>query len=217
MNEDIYLANGNEKGRIDKWSKDSNRILFVKKLFEHCTSLFIVQNTILYCSMRDAHRIDQTFLDNPTNTSYLVAGTGTPGSAVNELKEPFGIFVETNLNLYVADANNNRIVFYRPGQSLGVILAGNGTPQNLLLDFPTDVILDADKFLYIVDSNHHRIIRFKDTQFYCIIGCTGSLGSQPNQLNKPFSIRFDSYGNLYVSDEYNGRVQKFLLTFNSPS
>ena len=118
------------------------------------------------------------------------------------------------LNLYVADGENNRIVRFQLNDTMGVVVAESNTSTGLVLKHPTDVLLDADDFLYIVDNDNHRIIRLKDDQYHCIIGCIDKRGSSSNELNKPIAIQFDSYGNLYVSDEFNHRIQKFFLASN---
>jgi hypothetical protein len=40
-------------------------------------------------------------------------------------------------------------------------------------------------------------------------------GSAANQLSMPRHLSFDSYGNIFVVDGYNNRIQKFLLATNS--
>ncbi len=45
----------------------------------------------------------------------------------------------------------------------------------------------------------------------CIVGCTGTTGTDANQLFQPRDLKFDQYGNLYVSDQGNNRVQKFII------
>lgn len=45
----------------------------------------------------------------------------------------------------------------------------------------------------------------------CVVGCTGTVGTADDQLNLPRDLKFDKYGNLYVSDQGNNRVQKFML------
>jgi hypothetical protein len=215
VNEDIYFENGNEKGRIDKWPKASNESFFVTRFLGHCFDLFIDVNNDLYCSIAMESRIDKVSLDSENNTAITVAGTGYPGSAANELSKPLGIFVDIHFNLYVADEENNRILLFRPEQTMGVVVAGLGIPTSLILNRPTDVILDADDFLYVADNENHRIIRLKDNQYQCIIGCTNQNGSAADELYKPYAIQFDSYGNLYVVDEFNHRIQKFSLAINS--
>ena len=93
-------------------------------------------------------------------------------------------------------------------------MAGRGTPNGLYLTFPTDVILDHDNYLYIAVNQNHRIVRVSSNDYQCLIGCSGGSGSASNQLHYAFSLRFDSYGNLYVAAEYNNRIQRLLLINN---
>ena len=37
----------------------------------------------------------------------------------------------------------------------------------------------------------------------------GSRGSEAGQFNEPLDIVLDGQGNIYVSDQFNNRVQKF--------
>jgi hypothetical protein len=215
MNGDIYFENGNEEDRIDKWASNSTSSIVVMKFSGHCRSLFVDINNTLYCSMTNNHRVVNASLDDKNATKITVAGTGSPGSKSNELDMPWGIFVNTNFDLYVADAVNNRIQLFRSGELNGTTVAGNGIPKNLRLKFPTDVILDADGYLYIADTHNHRVIRLRDGGFQCVIGCSGKRGSAPNELQYAYSIRFDSHGNLYIADEFNNRIQKFTVATGS--
>jgi hypothetical protein len=169
----------------------------------------------LYCSLHLEHRVVKMSLDGSNTTVITIAGTGLFGSASNQLRNPRGIFVDLNLNLYVADSQNDRIQFFRRGQLYGITVAGNGIPNNLYLNFSTDVILDADGFLYIADNKNSRIIRSGQNGFECIAGCTGKSGTASNELSTAYAMRLDSRGNLYVVDENNGRIQKFSLATNS--
>ncbi|CAF4652493.1 unnamed protein product [Rotaria sp. Silwood2] len=94
-------------------------------------------------------------------------------------------------------------------------MTGNRTSNNITLNKPTDVILDADGYLYIADSKNHRIIRSINDTYQCIVGCKSKQGSTNEDLIKPYSIHFDSYGNLFVADGYNSRIQKFTLIENN--
>lgn len=214
---EIYFENGSENGRIEKWSKDSNQSVFVVKFSGSCYDIFIDLNNTLYCCMKTLHQIDMVSLNNGANVPISVAGTGGWGSKANELSHPFAIFVDVNVDLYVADTGNHRILLFRPGETAGITVAGIGIPANLFLNLPTNVKLDAEKTIYIADNENHRIIRVKDNQFSCIIACSSLMGFAANLLHKPYALHFDSYGNLYVIDEFNNRIQKFNLTDNFAS
>ena len=202
-------------GRIDKWRMNGTNSEFVTTFNEDCYGLFIDINNALYCSSRYIHQVASTSLNDNNNTFIIVAGNTTSGSTSIQLSQPWGIFVNTDLKLYVADAGNSRIQRFQLGQQNGITVAGNGIPNNLFLNFPTDVILDADDYLFIADDGNYRIIRAGTSNYSCVAGCSGSNGSAPNQFHNAYSLRFDSRGNMYVADEYNYRIQKFKLATNS--
>jgi sugar lactone lactonase YvrE len=154
-------------------------------------------------------------LNDPVMTSVIVAGTGIEGPTSNELSGPVGIFVDVNLDLYVADCANDRIQLFQPEESNGITVAGSTSLYpTISLNCPSGIVLDAEKYLFIVDQDSQRIVGSSPNGFRCLVGCYGE-GSQSNQLNYPFSFSFDSSGNMFVSDQYNHRIQRFLLTENS--
>ncbi|CAF3440744.1 unnamed protein product [Rotaria sp. Silwood1] len=51
----------------------------------------------------------------------------------------------------------------------------------------------------------------------CIAGCSGTSGTGAKELNGPRDLRFDSEGNLYVSDQGNNRIQKYMIELTSPN
>ncbi|CAF4403518.1 unnamed protein product, partial [Adineta steineri] len=73
--------------------------------------------------------------------------------------------------------------------------------------------LDGDGYVFIVDNHNHRLIGSGRNGFRCIAACFG-YGSSSSQLYYPQSMSFDSYGNIFVTDQYNNRIQKFLLSSN---
>ncbi len=171
---------------------------------------------MLYCLLGQRHQVIAKELDFTTNRFSIVAGTGSADTALNTLNNPRGIFVDINLDLYVADCGNNRIQLFHSTKLTGITVVGNSSSNvTIALNCPTAIILDADKDLFIVDNGNNRIVRSGLRGFQCLVGCFGSTGSASNQLNNPWSISFDSYGNIFVTDQGNNRIQKFILSTDS--
>ena len=222
-NGDIYVDNGYQNGRVDKWIVENETWISVMNVTSSCFGLFIDIFENLYCSMAGNHRVD-TKWSNGTTT--IIAGTGFEGSESDMLDGPMGIFVDINLDLYVADQWNNRIQLFRLNQRNGITVAGKGSSSvTIELYRPTGTVLDGDQHLFIVDCFNHRIIGSDENGFRCIFGCSGSGGSMNDKLSYPYAMSFDSYGNIYVTDTSNHRIQKimknnicgkkfYLITFN---
>ncbi len=212
---DIYIDVSDSGGVVSKWTLTSTNGTPIMYACQTCSDLFVDISNNLYCSMSTSHQVVTQSLNNDSNTLKIVAGTGAPGSDFTMLNEPQGIFVDTNFDLYVADSANSRIQLFRPGQLNATTVAGSGSLNTTItLNYPTGIVLDADKYLFIVDSYNHRIVGSGPSGFQCIVGCNGG-GSTANQLLYPQSMAFDSYGNIFVIDRGNNRVQKFVLATNS--
>ena len=204
INGDIYVDNGANHGRIDKWIVENETWTTVMmNVTSSCYAIFIDIYESLYCSMFDKHRVDKKWLNGGT---VIVAG-----SELNTLNHPWGIFVDINLDLYVADSGNNRIQLFRRNQRSGTTVVGNGSSKFTIgLNSPTGVVLDGDRHIFIVDYGNHRIIGSDDYGFRCIFGC-----STNDELSFPQTMSFDSYGNIYVTDPNNHRIEKITLSKKS--
>ena len=215
INGDIYVDNGEVNGRVDKWSLNANSSVAVMNVTSRCMYLFVDINQTLYCANDYKHQVVKLSLTSGSNIPIIIAGNGTLGSLPHMLHLPNGIFVDRKFNLYVADYGNNRIQLFRSGQQNGITVVGNGALGTVTLHNPTGVILDADDYLFIVDHSNHRIIRSGPFGYSCLLGCASGSGVASKQLNYPWRLSFDSHGNLFVVDNGNNRIQKFLLTTNS--
>jgi hypothetical protein len=214
---DIYVDNGASNGRVDKWSVNANNSVPFMTVSSECYSIFIDLSDNLYCAVTFSHQISKKwFYDNAT-ASVMIAGTGGSGSAAYQLTWPAGVFVDVNFNLYVGDCGNNRIQMFALGQSNAITVVGNGAPGTITLNCPNAVALDANGYLFIGDTSNNRLIGSGPYGFRCLFGCTTTAGSASNQLYYPRAFSFDIYGNLYVVDEANSRIQKFILASNSCS
>ncbi|CAF0856137.1 unnamed protein product [Adineta steineri] len=214
---DIYVDNGISNRRVDKFSFNSNISTSVMSVPNMCTGIFVDISNTLYCSAYISHQVVKKWLNDNVLTSTIVAGTGTPGLTATMLDTPLGIFVDAQVNLYVADRNNDRIQMFPIGQLTGITLAGAGAPGTITLNQPNGITLDGNGYLFIADCQNNRIIGSGPYGFRCLFGCTSVAGSAPSQLNTPGTLRFDSYGNLFVADRFNHRVLKFILASKSCS
>jgi len=199
INGDIYVDNGANHGRIDKWIRENETWTSVMmNVTSTCYAIFLDIYESLYCSIFDNHRVHKKWLNG---TTIIVAG-----SELNTLNHPWGIFVDINLDLYVADFGNNRIQLFRRNQRNGITVAGSGSAKlTIELFHPTGIVLDGDRHLFVVDHGNNRIIGSDENGFRCI----------NDKLSSPVTMSFDSYGNIYVADRDNNRIKKISLSKKS--
>ncbi len=215
LNGNIYVDNGRSYNQVDMWTSNSTSGVAVMNVSGACYGLFIDLYNNLYCSVNDYAQVLQTSLINGSNITKIVAGNGTNGSTSTMLYSPRGIVLDNSSSLYVADCVNNRIQLFPFGQLNATTVAGNQVAGTITLSCPTGIVLDGDGYLFITDYNNNRIVGSDRNGFRCIAGCTGRNGTTPDQLHYPRGLSFDSYGNIYVADGYNYRIQKFFLATNA--
>ncbi|CAF1025937.1 unnamed protein product [Adineta steineri] len=209
-NDDVYVDNSYANYRIDKWAWNTTSSVPAMYVCSQCYGIFVDINNMLYCSMYAYHQVIYKSLTQNLNVWTTVAGvSNTAGSTSTTLNNPCAIFVDNNLNLYVADYANSRIQKFASGQLNGTTISTGA----IALYLPTGVTLDGDGYVFIVDNHNHRLIGSGRNGFRCIAACFG-YGSSSSQLYYPQSMSFDSYGNIFVTDQYNNRIQKFLLSSN---
>ena len=76
VNGDIYVENGDQGGRIEKWRLGATSGELVVTFRGNCFGLFIDTRKHLYCSVHDKHQAVKIILDNNNNKSLaVVAGT----------------------------------------------------------------------------------------------------------------------------------------------
>ncbi|UJR19290.1 hypothetical protein I4U23_022419 [Adineta vaga] len=201
---DIYISTNRQ---IIKWISSSNT--FTKIIKWSCQAMFIDINNALYC-LKTLHMKCLIVLLNYDETKVtVVVGPGQAKFPNDILSAPKGIFVDTNFDLYVADCLADRIHLFAFGQTVGKTVVGkNSKDITIELDCPTEVVLDAEKYLFISIKNGLRIIGSGPNGFRCLLGCY-DWGSPSNQLHDPLDFSFDTYGNIFVLDYFNYRIQKF--------
>ncbi|MBN2106078.1 MAG: thrombospondin type 3 repeat-containing protein [Deltaproteobacteria bacterium] len=180
-----------------------------------------------YIADRYNHRIRKVAA-NGTITTF--AGTGSSGysgdngpAAAAELDSPYGIALDKNGALYIADTRNERI---RKVDASGTIttVAGNGSAgyegdngpaAAAKLSNPLGVAADDQGALYISDSNNDRIRKVNPAGIITTLAGTGNSGYSGDngpalsaQLNEPHGIAVDKSGSVYFADARNEIIRR---------
>lgn len=215
-NRTIYIGDGNNQvTQYVHYSSATSTIIF--RIDKVCRGLFVDQNNTLYCSLVHKHQVIKKSLSNRLSQIEMAGGNGNEGSDLIRLNEPKGIFVSKNFSLYVADYKNDRIQMFQSGSLIGITVVGATAPGTISLSKPIDVALDGNNYFFIVDSGNNRIVGSGPNGFRCVASCSGQAGSGLHQLDDPRALSFDTYGNFYIADGRNNRIQKFILIQNTSS
>ncbi len=177
-----------------------------------------------YVADCDNHRIRKITSAGVVST---FAGNGNPGFAdgagtTAQFKSPYGVIVDWTDNVYIADANNNRIRKIAPS-GLVSTLAGSGVPGYdagtagmARFNYPLSVAVDGVGNIYVADANNNRIRKIvlsgevTSIAGSDISGYTDGAGNIA-QFSYPFGIALDGAGNAYVADQGNSRIRKITL------
>jgi uncharacterized protein (TIGR03437 family) len=133
-----------------------------------------------------------------------IAGNGIPGytgdlgsARASELNSPFGVAVDAQGNVLIADSGNHRI---RKIDSQGNIttIAGsdhgsgdNGPALSARMFAPAGIVFDPSGNAYIADTNTNTVRR---------VSTDGTISLVASGLNAPNGIALDSTGALYIAD-----------------
>ena len=123
-----------------------------------------------------------------------------------------GLSLDTNGNLYVADAS--RVMKWVPGAQIGSIVAGGNDigSNNNQLNYPGSIFVHpTTSAIWIADTFNHRIVRWSSTTTSVVLAGNGA-GSGANQFRYPNGLFVDTSASdtFYVADTDNHRIQKWL-------
>ena len=154
--------------------------------------------------------------------AYGFSGDGGPAlSAV--FKGPEDITLDRTGNIYMIDAGNDRI---RKINSFGIIttFAGNGTlgysgdgiaATAADIYFPGVPVADGAANIYFCDYENNRVRKVDAAGIITTVAGNGTPGHAGDgtpatgaELNGPFGIALDGYGNIYVADAGNQCIRK---------
>ena len=133
---------------------------------------------------------------------------GDEGNLDHQLRDPYGVSVDTNGNIIVADAGNKLIKIFSPsGQFLYKL--GEGESGHFTSPFHC---IQYDKFLIVSDAGEHCIKVFDINGNF--LYKFGNQGNRDGEFNEPRFLSVNKAGHLMVCDTKNHRVQVFELNGN---
>ena len=171
---------------------------------------------------------DFVYLQTVVITVSTFAGNGTIGfvdatGTAARFYQPTGVALDALGNVYVADAENNRIRKIAPTGAVST-LAGNGTSGltngiGTAAQFfsPRAVAVDASGNVYVADGANHVIRKITPAGDVSTLAGSGAYGFADGdgtaaQFYFPKGIAVDASGNVYVADDINHRIRKITPT-----
>ena len=158
-----------------------------------------------------------------------LAGTGVSGFADGKAKTaqfffPFGIALDSQERVIVADAYNHRIRRVDPATGDVITLAGDGTAgyQNgpaatARFNRPSSVAVSASGMIYITDWENDRIRTLSASGVVGTLAGDGIVGyldgpAASARFHSPMGVAIDQNGDLVIADEGNHSIRKITLS-----
>ena len=126
----------------------------------------------------------------------------------------WGLAIDEDGSLYVADFNADEVRQYRRGETQGTVVAGgNGSDDHFdQLYGPKFICIDRDHSLYVSDWNNHRVMKWmENANEGVVVAGDQEEGADLTQLSRPNGIVVDESGSVYVADSGNHRIVRWNL------
>ncbi|MFA6316755.1 MAG: FlgD immunoglobulin-like domain containing protein [Elusimicrobiota bacterium] len=162
----------------------------------------------------------------------LVSGLTDRGAPAgqNTLDAPFGVSVDANGAVWVADTGNNRVLrfndFSRHGPNADLVLGQAGFTNVMsgasasALNQPTGVLTDSAVGVWVMDSFNSRVLRYGaplasgmaaglvlgQADFTSAAANRGALAPAANSQSRPSAAYMDAVGRLWLADAGNNRL-----------
>ena len=128
------------------------------------------------------------------------------GAGSNQFSFPFGVAVDPQGRVFVADDINQRVLRFgpQPDYKYKARWGSYGTGPGQLA-YPRAIASDASGALYVTNTGNDRIDVFD--RGGKLLRSFGSSGRGPGQFNAPLGVAADANGLRAVADSINGRIE----------
>jgi len=141
-----------------------------------------------------------------TGGRFIRAIGSGQGAGRNQLSFPFGVGVDPQGRVFVADDINHRVVRFGPKSSYPYKARwgsyGTGPGQ---LAYPRALAVDSGGEIYVTNTGNDRIDVFDRTG--TLLRSFGQSGRGAGQFNAPLGVGADANGLRAVVDSVNGRIE----------
>lgn len=183
--------------------------------------------SIIYVSEYNTHiirKIENGQVTTPAGSVFLPGNTDGTGAAAS-FDHPYGICLENNGNLLIADEFNHKIRRMTPSGTVTTVLgtgtAGNtnGSAAAAQLNYPSSVCIDTLSNLFITESSGHTIRKYSPItgQVITYAGNAGVSGTNDGngpsaRFNNPGGLSYSRYDRaIYVADQDNHTIRKVVF------
>lgn len=128
------------------------------------------------------------------------------GQDEGQVSRPWGLCVDREGNIIVADRRNNRIQIFTSRGEFKTMFGSKGTGPGEF-DLPAGITTDTYGRIIVIDKDNHRVQIFTSSGNFILK--FGSFGKECGQFQYPWDVAVNTVGNIVVTDTRNHRIQLF--------
>lgn len=191
----------------------------------HPSGLYVDGSGTIYIADSDNNRIRKVLTSGViiTIAGNSMGYSGDGGIATSaQLWNPTGLYVNASGDVFIADANNNRIRKITASTGIittiaggGSVLGDGGLATNAKLNNPVGVWVDVSDNVYIADLGNYRVRKITaSTGIITTIAGDGTTNFSidgvlaTSTAIDPLGVSVDGYGNIYTISTAGSRVRK---------